>query len=348
MKLSTLLLSSAALLVAGSAYAADLPAKKGAPAAKAPTGCPAFGAGFFSIPGGDTCLKIGGYMNYMGTFNGSNAGITSAQVTQAGNYGVTMDARSNSDLGVVRGFLNVENAGTSDAYVQFSGLTAGKSSALTDIAGTQGWMYGSSLGGGGSDIGAKYSLPLGSATLSIGAFNAANNNNTAANVADLPDFQVGVKVPAGAVTFQVVGATHQVTDASTDQGYAVVGKASASAGAATVSMFGGVSRGALLYTGNGVTDVADSDGANRNLSAGTNFGGELVYNTGSGSLAVAADQYTIALNGANTTVNSYGVSYIHTVAKGLVVEPELVSTTSNIAGAATTTNTVYLRIQRDF
>jgi len=347
MKLSTLLLSSAALVVAGSAYAAALPAKKGAPAAKAPTGCPAFGAGFFSIPGGDTCLKIGGYMNYMGTFNGSNAGITSAQVTQAGNYGVTMDARSNSDLGVVRGFLNVENAGTSDAYVQFSGLTAGKSSSLVDIAGTQGWNYGSSLGGG-SDIGMKYALPLGSATLSLGAFNAANNNATAANVADIPDFQASVKVPAGAVTFVVAGATHQVTDASTDQGYALVGKASAAAGAATVSMFGGVSRGALYYTGRGTTAKADSDGANRNLSTGSNFGGELVYNTGTGSLALVADQYTATLNGASSTVTSYGVSYIHTIAKGLVAEPELVSSTENLAGANTTTNTVYLRIQRDF
>jgi len=45
MKLSTLLLSSAALVVAGSSYAADLPAKKGAPA-KAATGCPAFGVAF--------------------------------------------------------------------------------------------------------------------------------------------------------------------------------------------------------------------------------------------------------------------------------------------------------------
>ena len=44
----------------------------------------------------------------------------------------------------------------------------------------------------------------------------------------------------------------------------------------------------------------------------------------------------------------YGVSYIHTIAKGLVAEPEFVSSTENIAGANTTTNTVYLRIQRDF
>jgi len=61
MKLTkSLLLGSAAAVVAVSAgYAADLPSKKAAPASYVKV-CDAYGAGFFYIPGTDTCLKIGG------------------------------------------------------------------------------------------------------------------------------------------------------------------------------------------------------------------------------------------------------------------------------------------------
>ena len=63
MKITSLLLSSAAVLVAGSAFAADLPAKKAAPAA-AVVACPAFGAGFFQLPGSDTCIQLSGFVRY--------------------------------------------------------------------------------------------------------------------------------------------------------------------------------------------------------------------------------------------------------------------------------------------
>ena len=67
MKITSLLLSSAAVLVAGSAFAADLPAKKAAPAA-AVVACPAFGAGFFQLPGSDTCIQFSGYVRYDATY----------------------------------------------------------------------------------------------------------------------------------------------------------------------------------------------------------------------------------------------------------------------------------------
>ena len=54
------LASAAALLCAGAAEAADLPTRKAAPAADYVRVCTAYGAGYFTIPGSDTCLKIGG------------------------------------------------------------------------------------------------------------------------------------------------------------------------------------------------------------------------------------------------------------------------------------------------
>jgi len=61
MKLAkSLLLGSAAALVAtAGASAADLPSKKAAPVQYVKV-CDAYGAGFFAIPGTDTCIKVGG------------------------------------------------------------------------------------------------------------------------------------------------------------------------------------------------------------------------------------------------------------------------------------------------
>ena len=58
MKLKTLLLSSAAAFaVVGGAQAADLSVAEPVDYVKV---CDAFGAGYWYIPGTDTCLKIGG------------------------------------------------------------------------------------------------------------------------------------------------------------------------------------------------------------------------------------------------------------------------------------------------
>jgi len=61
MKLAkSLLLGSAAALVAtAGASAADLPSKKAAPVQYVQV-CTTYGAGFFTIPGTNTCVKIGG------------------------------------------------------------------------------------------------------------------------------------------------------------------------------------------------------------------------------------------------------------------------------------------------
>ena len=54
-----LLGSAASLLSIAAASAADLPSRKSAPVEYVKV-CSAYGAGFFFIPGTDTCLKFGG------------------------------------------------------------------------------------------------------------------------------------------------------------------------------------------------------------------------------------------------------------------------------------------------
>ena len=56
---SLLLGSAAGLLTVAGAQAADLPVRKAAPVNYVRI-CDAYGAGFFYIPGTDTCLKVGG------------------------------------------------------------------------------------------------------------------------------------------------------------------------------------------------------------------------------------------------------------------------------------------------
>ena len=66
----SLILGSAAGLVAMSgAQAADLPVK--AKAVEYVRICSLYGAGFFYIPGTDTCIKLGGYLRVDTTFNGN-------------------------------------------------------------------------------------------------------------------------------------------------------------------------------------------------------------------------------------------------------------------------------------
>jgi len=58
---SLLLGSSETLVAVAGAQAADLPSKKAAPATYVKV-CDAYGAGFFVIPGTDTCVRVGGYV----------------------------------------------------------------------------------------------------------------------------------------------------------------------------------------------------------------------------------------------------------------------------------------------
>ena len=71
MRALVLLSSAASLSVVGHASAADLPVK--AKAVEYVRVCSLYGAGFWYIPGTDTCIKIGGYLRVDTTFDGSGS-----------------------------------------------------------------------------------------------------------------------------------------------------------------------------------------------------------------------------------------------------------------------------------
>jgi Porin subfamily len=111
----SLILGSAAALVAMSgAQAADLPVK--AKAVEYVRICSLYGAGFFYIPGTDTCIKLGGYLRVDTTFNGSiyDQVAWSGDLGQGNRYrdyfaarsrmAFTVDTRTATEYGVVRTF----------------------------------------------------------------------------------------------------------------------------------------------------------------------------------------------------------------------------------------------------
>ena len=106
--------SAASLLAVGAAGAADLPVK--AKAVEYVRVCSLYGAGFFYIPGTDTCIKIGGYLRADVTFNGGPHGqpAWNGDLGQQNRYrdyyaarsrmALTIDTRTATEYGVVRTF----------------------------------------------------------------------------------------------------------------------------------------------------------------------------------------------------------------------------------------------------
>jgi hypothetical protein len=114
--IKSLVLGSAAGLIAMSgAQAADLPVK--AKAVEYVRICSLYGAGFFYIPGTDTCIKLGGYLLVSSTFNGSSfygGPAWSGDIGQQNRYrdywsarsrlDINFDTRTATEYGVVRTF----------------------------------------------------------------------------------------------------------------------------------------------------------------------------------------------------------------------------------------------------
>jgi len=150
-KIKSLILGSAAGFVAiAGAQAADLPVK--AKAVQYVKICSLYGAGFYYIPGTETCIKIGGYVQFDVNLNANSYDSPYIQGNSA--FGsrdrdffttrqrsqFTVDTRTATEYGVVRSYWDVKFQFTSNTdniaggsievdygFVQFAGFTFGKS-----------------------------------------------------------------------------------------------------------------------------------------------------------------------------------------------------------------------------
>jgi len=176
----SLLLGSAAGLVAvAGAQAADLPVK--AKPVEYVKICSIYGAGFFYIPGTDTCIKIGGWVraeygfqtgnsavNYAVGGSGRNTRIDSNEYNMRARWVTSIDIRTQTEYGTLRAYSRAgfqtttgETAQgriyTERGFLQFAGFTFGKSQSYFDFFGGA-FCYGCSYSGAASMTGAAGTL----------------------------------------------------------------------------------------------------------------------------------------------------------------------------------------------
>src|SRR5437588_11920840 len=123
---SLILSSAAALLAASGAQAADLPVK--AKAVEYVKICFLYGAGFWYIPGTDTCIKLSGYLrvdvlantNSDDTGNTSGAGGAKNRFTNGYTWrsreDLAIDTRTATEYGVVRTFFDATFSWPTDSF----------------------------------------------------------------------------------------------------------------------------------------------------------------------------------------------------------------------------------------
>lgn len=155
---SLLLGSAAGLAAVSGAQAADLPVK--AKAVEYVKICSLYGAGFYYIPGTDTCLKIGGFVRTEWNHNAGGSfapGVVDALgfYTRASDTLVnrtrglfSFDVRSQTEYGTLRSYVragwqwttNTDSIGGSSssvyldrAFIQFAGFTFGKTQSFFDV-----------------------------------------------------------------------------------------------------------------------------------------------------------------------------------------------------------------------
>src|SRR5689334_22440117 len=140
---SLLLGSAAGLAAVAGAQAADLPVKKAA-AVEYVRVCSTYGAGFFYIPGTETCLRVGGRARAEFQYLEPNDRSQDAIGFRARGR-IQLDARTATAYGLLRTFVRFEmtrdtgsygfsstSANVDQAFVQFGGLTAGRSISAFD------------------------------------------------------------------------------------------------------------------------------------------------------------------------------------------------------------------------
>ncbi len=141
---SLILGSAAGLLAMSGAQAADLPLK--AKAVEYVRICSLYGAGFFYIPGTDTCIKLGGYLrvetalNTNSVFSGAFNGAAGAQnryrnyYTARSREDLNIDTRTATEYGVVRTFFDATfswtTAGTTSAGPTAGSFAAGQAAGV--------------------------------------------------------------------------------------------------------------------------------------------------------------------------------------------------------------------------
>jgi Porin subfamily len=165
--------SLAGVLLAG-ARAAEPPARQAAPIEYVRI-CDAYGAGFFSIPGTDTCLRAGGLA--LAEPRGFDSSVSIAGPLFYGNGAPHLGAGANTFTTTAGTSAPRDTTIISKAFIQFAGLTAGR--AQCDFY---------------ADADNYHNLPGSDATISLFAYTATFGNGFSATLSfeDQPDRRAAI------------------------------------------------------------------------------------------------------------------------------------------------------------
>lgn len=236
---------AAGAFASGAVSAADLPSRKAAPVEYVRV-CSAYGAGFFYLPGTDTCLRVGGRVRAEYLYDQPFSRNFDASGFRARGR-LNIDTRTATAYGTLRAFLrfdinrdsggyrvpgsvfqNVSASNTTfldKAFIQFGPITAGRAQSFFDF-------YANDLNWGllrGSDVSTQlfaYTATFGSgfsATLSAedGAerrFNTFDGVPFGPTVStggnSMPDIVANLNLTQGWGSAQLSGALHQIKTAN--------------------------------------------------------------------------------------------------------------------------------------
>jgi opacity protein-like surface antigen len=318
MNIKSLILGSAAALVAcGSAQAADLPVAEPVDYVKV---CDAYGAGYFFIPGTDTCLKIAGSVLFA-VDNDFDFNITRSEdlVNFYTETTFKFTAREETELGTLTAHMEFDDKGDDDkgsntafdkAYIMLGGFYAGLTDSLIDFNAGIGY---DDFGFGMGDLNAiGYKADMGNGVTAAIALEEYTGNEANAGTsmpaiaASLTVSQGWGSVVVGASAFQV---RYDQAMYSTDMGYMIGGEATFNiAEGLTFGVAGGYTAGAAgLNTTTTVNAVAGKLNTGWAASAGLEY--------------AFADNFTVAVDAGYSAVNdrtgtadldAYGTSLIAT------------------------------------
>ncbi|WP_310620557.1 porin [Flexibacterium corallicola] len=237
MNFKSIALAAAAAAAATSASAADLPVV--AEPVDYVQVCDAYGAGYFMLPGSDTCVRVGGRIRaQIVSGNLDNDSEYSDHDSLARGY-VRLYSATQSEIGLIRTFTEIrgdfdeqanDSATIGDAYIQFSNntgaLTIGRTTSAFDAF--TGYTVVGVVDQALSDndtLQISYNRSFGNgvtATLSVEDSDYRDGANNSANVI------AAVGIEQGWGSFRLAGALHNTADiagekADNDYGYAIQG-----------------------------------------------------------------------------------------------------------------------------
>ncbi|WP_414592301.1 porin [Ancylobacter sp. G4_0304] len=233
------LLAAAMAALPGAAFAGDLPGQDRT--AGKVRQCTSTGAGFYLVPGTDTCLRLGGYVWAEGYYNSyTDYPPADDETYSIATYGLVMDARDTTEYGTLRSYteLRLQYRGAAewgsgppatavdiwDAHVEFAGFTVGKTQSMFDFYANQ-----NVLGTDPATIGDQQQIMLGAyrwdlshgwtATVSLedssqraaGVGMAYPHSGTSlVQQSDVPDLVAAIGPTGDWGQFQLSGALHQI------------------------------------------------------------------------------------------------------------------------------------------